>query len=97
MYIVVAVCVDQNDHLALQETKRHQPFLAVVFPDVLAGNGKVVPNGVSPLEIQAVSLDVAPTFGFIPGGHLQIVVTARPNAKYFVTTTEVAGLARYNV
>ena len=36
MYIVVAVGVDQNDRLALQETKRHQPFLAVVFPDVLA-------------------------------------------------------------
>lgn len=56
MYVVVAVGVDQNDYLALEEAKCHQPFLAVDFPDVLAGNGKVVPNGVSPLEIQAVRL-----------------------------------------
>src|SRR5690349_17409920 len=59
----------ENDDLAIEETERHQPFLAVTFSDVFTGNGELVPNGVCVLEVQAMQFDVATAFGFIPGRH----------------------------
>ena len=81
MHIVVSVNMDQNDYLAIQEPKRHQPLFAVIFPCVFAGDGEVVPDGLGPLEIQTVIFNIAAAFGLIPGGHAQSVVTICSDGK----------------
>ena len=75
MHVVVSVNMHQNDCLAIQEPKRHQPLFAVILARVFAGDGEVVPNGLGPLEVQTVVFNVAAAFGFVPRGHRQIVVT----------------------
>ena len=88
MHVVVTVRVDEDDDLAIQNAESHHPFLAVVCPDVLTRDGEVVPNGVSPREVQAVNLDVASPLELVPSGHEHIVVTIRSEGKLFVATPE---------
>ena len=82
MHVAVSVNMNQDDCLAIQEPKRHQPLFAVIFARVFAGDGEVVPDGLGPLEVQTVIFNIAAAFGFIPGGHGQIVVTIYPDSKY---------------
>ncbi|MGA2263583.1 MAG: hypothetical protein ABSH28_19375 [Acidobacteriota bacterium] len=88
MHVVIAVRVDEDDDLAIQNAERHHPFLAVVCPDVLTRDGEVVPNSVSPLEVQAVKLDVASPLEFVPGEHEHVVITISSEGKPFVATPE---------
>ena len=82
MHVVVPVNMNQDDWLAMQESKRHQSLFTVIFPPVFAGDGEVVPDGLGPLEVQTVIFNVAAPFGFVPGGHAQIVVTIWQKGKF---------------
>jgi len=82
MHFVVAFCVHENNHFAAQNAECYQPFLSVICPDILTSDREVVPDGVGPLEIQAVKLDVASPLGFVPSGHVHIVVTIRSDSKF---------------
>ena len=75
MHVVVSVCVHQDDDLGVQESKRHHALFTVVLPRVLTRDGEVVSNCLGSLEVKTVRLNVAPTLGFVPGGHAYIVVT----------------------
>ena len=69
MHVVVAIDVDQNDDLTVQETERHHSLFAVVLPRVFARDREVIPNGIGALEVQAMPLNVPAAFGLVPGGH----------------------------
>src|SRR3989304_9084029 len=96
MHVVVSVNMDQNDCLAIQKTKRHQPFFAVILPRVFAGDGEVVPDGIGPLEVQTVIFNIAAALGFIPGGHAQSVVTICSDGKSWATAAMAGYEARFN-
>ena len=81
MHIVVALRVNENDDLSVQNSKRHHPFLAVIYTDVLTRDGKVVPNGIGPFEIQPMKLDVAPPLGLVSIRHKYIVFTINSVSK----------------
>ena len=67
--------VHQHSHGAFQYPEGDQTLLTVSLSDVFTRDREVVPNGLAPYEIEPVILDVLTTFGFVPGGHEQSVVT----------------------
>jgi hypothetical protein len=69
MWASAALGVDHHDYLAFEQSKCHQPLLAVSAADVLAGNCEVVPDFLAPLEVEAVILEISPALGFVPGSH----------------------------
>ncbi len=70
MHFVVSVYMNQDNHLAIEEPEGNHSLLTVVRARVFARDGEVVPDGVRPLEVQAVVFDIAPTFRLVPGGHI---------------------------
>src|SRR3990170_2471095 len=44
MHVAVSVNMDQDNCLAIQEPKRHQPLFAVIFARVFAGDGALRRN-----------------------------------------------------
>ena len=75
MHVVVAIRMNQHDDLAIEKTEGHQPFLAVSFANIFAGDREVVSYGLCPFEIESVVPEIVTAFGLIPGGHKLIVVT----------------------
>src|SRR6266705_2393603 len=73
--------MNQHNDFAIEKTESHQPFFTVAFTNVLAGDRKVVPNGLCALEVQAAVLDVVTSLRLVPGGHEQIVATICSDAK----------------
>ena len=61
-----AFCVNQHNHLTVQNAETHQTHLTVIFPLVFARDREVIPNRIASNEIKSMILDVQFAFGFIP-------------------------------
>ena len=83
MNVVILVRVHQDDDLSIENSESHQSHFAVRLALVLAGNGEVVPNGLSSYEVEAMVLDIASTLGLAPSRHELIVVTIYVWCNYF--------------
>ena len=75
MHIIVAVGVDQDNDLTIQESERHHSLFTVILPRVFTGDSEVVPDGLGALEVQAMKLYVPAALRLVPGGHQLIVFT----------------------
>ena len=54
MHFVVTVGVHEDNDRLIQDPERHQPDLAVVGAEVLAGDREVVPDTLGVGEVQSV-------------------------------------------
>lgn len=70
MHVVVSIYVDQDNYLAIQETKCHHSFFAIILPRVFTGYGEIS-------NIAAV--EVLSTFGASSVGCVKIPMVANVN------------------
>ena len=62
--------VNHYHHFTGQQAEANQAFFSVVLPPVFAGDGEVIPYGVTVSKVEPVFLEVRSAFGFVPYEHV---------------------------
>ena len=69
MWTSAAFVIDQHNHVALQQAEGNQALLVVSAAHVFARDREVVPDRLTPDEIETVIFDVLPALRLVLGGY----------------------------